>query len=249
MRHSVRRNILALCVSALALLIVPLSVARGGEHSSCGGDSPKVTTGKTCPHDQECPPATCQVSDTKGTKESLGGGDQEKTEHAAHEHAAGEKAEHSMGTMGENHEPMMAMGEHHKEMMKNLDQLEGILHRVGEGNLSAEQQKELGANGEAVVHKMKKSMDKQHEKMGATMGEMKHGAASQPASQPTSQPTGEKSELMNNFCPISGDAVSPDVKTEHNGKTVYFCCKDCIATFKKDPTKYMAKLPQFGGKE
>ncbi|MCK4998304.1 MAG: YHS domain-containing protein, partial [Anaerohalosphaera sp.] len=29
------------------------------------------------------------------------------------------------------------------------------------------------------------------------------------------------------------------------GKKVYFCCPGCDAEFKKDPEKYIGKLPQF----
>jgi YHS domain-containing protein len=43
-------------------------------------------------------------------------------------------------------------------------------------------------------------------------------------------------------CPVAGDPVDPNVSVVYKGRTVYFCCKDCVAKFNKDPEKYMAKL-------
>lgn len=43
-------------------------------------------------------------------------------------------------------------------------------------------------------------------------------------------------------CPITGNAVDRKVSAEVNGKTVYFCCADCIAPYKKDPAKYKTAL-------
>jgi len=46
-------------------------------------------------------------------------------------------------------------------------------------------------------------------------------------------------------CPLMGMAIDKSVFTEYKGKKVYFCCAGCIDGFKKDPEKYVAKLPQF----
>ena len=43
-------------------------------------------------------------------------------------------------------------------------------------------------------------------------------------------------------CPISGNAAKADATAEHKGKTVNFCCNGCVASFKKDPEKYTAKV-------
>lgn len=51
------------------------------------------------------------------------------------------------------------------------------------------------------------------------------------------------------MCPVSGHEIDLAVYTEHEGKKVYFCCDACIEDFKKNPDKYLALLPQFGGKE
>ena len=58
-------------------------------------------------------------------------------------------------------------------------------------------------------------------------------ADSQPATKP-----------VNKFCPIEPDnEVDPKIKTTvYKGKTIGFCCADCINEFNKDPEKYVAKM-------
>jgi YHS domain-containing protein len=46
-------------------------------------------------------------------------------------------------------------------------------------------------------------------------------------------------------CPVMGGPINKQYSTVYQGKTVYFCCPACIETFKKDPGKYIDKLPQF----
>ena len=46
-------------------------------------------------------------------------------------------------------------------------------------------------------------------------------------------------------CPIMGGAIDKNIFTEYKGKKVYFCCAGCEEKFKKEPEKYLAKLPQF----
>jgi YHS domain-containing protein len=46
-------------------------------------------------------------------------------------------------------------------------------------------------------------------------------------------------------CPVMGNPIDKQYKTEYKGKTVYFCCPECKPVFDKDPEKYVAKLPQF----
>jgi len=46
-------------------------------------------------------------------------------------------------------------------------------------------------------------------------------------------------------CPVMGGPVDKNVYTEYQGKKVYFCCTQCLDTFKADPNKYVDKLPQF----
>lgn len=46
-------------------------------------------------------------------------------------------------------------------------------------------------------------------------------------------------------CPVMGQPIDKDLFVEYEGKKVYFCCPGCVDTFKKDPEKYLSKLPQF----
>ena len=48
---------------------------------------------------------------------------------------------------------------------------------------------------------------------------------------------------VNKFCPLNPEnPVDPAVTAVYDGKTIGFCCPDCIADFKKDPAKYMKTL-------
>lgn len=42
-------------------------------------------------------------------------------------------------------------------------------------------------------------------------------------------------------CPVLGMVMSKSmmIPVQHNGKTYYLCCQDCIAKFKADPEKYI----------
>lgn len=46
-------------------------------------------------------------------------------------------------------------------------------------------------------------------------------------------------------CPVMGGAIDKNIFIEYEGKKVYFCCPGCEEQFKKEPEKYIAKLPQF----
>jgi len=48
---------------------------------------------------------------------------------------------------------------------------------------------------------------------------------------------------INKKCPVSGDDVDPKGKTlVYKGKTIGFCCNDCIDLFNKNPDKYADKI-------
>ena len=51
-------------------------------------------------------------------------------------------------------------------------------------------------------------------------------------------------ELNNTTCPVMGGKVNKKIYAVHNGTKVYFCCPGCISTFKKDPEKYLKKIPE-----
>jgi len=81
----------------------------------------------------------------------------------------------------------------------------------------------------------------------------------QPATQPKAQEMGQMPMHENvaaapvpaaatteqTLCPVMGNPINKDIFVEYQGKKVYFCCKACVETFKADPAKYVAKLPQF----
>jgi YHS domain-containing protein len=53
----------------------------------------------------------------------------------------------------------------------------------------------------------------------------------------------KKPKPVNTTCPVTDEAVDPDVATtQYKGKTVGFCCADCVKDFNKDPAKYMKKV-------
>lgn len=67
-----------------------------------------------------------------------------------------------------------------------------------------------------------------------------HSTPPAPAAAETEMTAGKP---VNKYCPINrGDEVDPNVTTVYKGKTIGFCCEDCVDIFKKDPDKYMAGL-------
>jgi YHS domain-containing protein len=56
---------------------------------------------------------------------------------------------------------------------------------------------------------------------------------------------GEKKHAeLNTKCPVSGDDVDKEVTEVYKGRTIAFCCKDCVKDFKKDPDKFVKKLDE-----
>ena len=63
------------------------------------------------------------------------------------------------------------------------------------------------------------------------------------AAAPSTQPASTQPAPVNKKCPISGEDVDPKGKTvTYKGKTVGFCCDDCVEKFNKDPEKYLKDL-------
>ncbi len=58
----------------------------------------------------------------------------------------------------------------------------------------------------------------------------------------TPPPATQPAAAANAKCPVSGDDIDPKVTTVYKGKTVAFCCADCVKSFKADPDKYVAKM-------
>jgi len=61
---------------------------------------------------------------------------------------------------------------------------------------------------------------------------------------PTTAPTTQAAAPINKYCAVQGEGnpVDPNVTVIYQGKTIGFCCEDCIADFNKDPEKYMKNL-------
>jgi YHS domain-containing protein len=74
-------------------------------------------------------------------------------------------------------------------------------------------------------------------------GVMVH-AADKPKGPTTKPSTTQPSKPVNKFCAVEGKdhEVDPKVTTTYKGKTIGFCCKDCIDEFNKDPEKYVKKM-------
>lgn len=58
----------------------------------------------------------------------------------------------------------------------------------------------------------------------------------------------DKGFTTQTMCPVSNKPINPTAVTTYKEKKVYFCCPGCPGAFKKDPAKYVAKLPQFAKK-
>jgi YHS domain-containing protein len=69
-------------------------------------------------------------------------------------------------------------------------------------------------------------------------------AAEKPADKPpTSQPASTQPAPANKKCPVTGEDVDAKGKTvQYKGKTVGFCCDDCIDLFNKNPEKYADRI-------
>jgi YHS domain-containing protein len=56
---------------------------------------------------------------------------------------------------------------------------------------------------------------------------------------------GEKKEAeLNAKCPVSGDDADKTVTKTYKGRTIAFCCNDCVKDFDKNPEKYVKKLDE-----
>jgi YHS domain-containing protein len=70
-------------------------------------------------------------------------------------------------------------------------------------------------------------------------------AADRPKAGPTTKPAAtQPSKPVNKYCAVEGKdhEVDPAVTVKYKGKTIGFCCKDCIEEFNKDPEKYVKKM-------
>jgi YHS domain-containing protein len=66
-------------------------------------------------------------------------------------------------------------------------------------------------------------------------------AAESPTTAPSTQPAADTTPI-NKYCAVNTkDLIDPKVTTVYKGKTIAFCCEDCIKEFNKDPEKYASK--------
>ncbi len=56
----------------------------------------------------------------------------------------------------------------------------------------------------------------------------------------TTQPVATAIPVNMNCMVEKDDKANPAITYDYQGKTYAFCCKDCLAEFKKDPQKYLA---------
>ena len=75
-----------------------------------------------------------------------------------------------------------------------------------------------------------------HMEPGEHGGHDEHGASVAPSATP-SQTAGAQTK-----CPVMGLPIDKSAFVDHDGKRVYFCCPNCVATFKADPEKYLSKM-------
>ena len=55
-------------------------------------------------------------------------------------------------------------------------------------------------------------------------------------------PTPSAAAPAQTVCPVMGGAIDKSIYVDYKGERVYFCCQSCIATFNKEPEKYLAKM-------
>jgi YHS domain-containing protein len=69
-------------------------------------------------------------------------------------------------------------------------------------------------------------------------------AADKPKGPTTKPSTTQPSKPVNKWCAVEGKDhdIDPKVTVVYKGKTIGFCCKDCVEEFEKDPEKYVKKM-------
>ncbi|MDQ3440664.1 MAG: hypothetical protein M3478_09985 [Planctomycetota bacterium] len=75
-----------------------------------------------------------------------------------------------------------------------------------------------------------------------TTGEIDMGDPAMPTTGPATQASASLT-VSNQYCAVMAEnKADPKVTVVHAGKTIGFCCEDCIPTFTKEPAKYLASL-------
>jgi YHS domain-containing protein len=72
-------------------------------------------------------------------------------------------------------------------------------------------------------------------------------AADKPKPTPTTKPAATQpaaGKPVNKWCAVEGKdhEIDPKVTVVYKGKTIGFCCKDCVEEFEKDPEKWVKRM-------
>ncbi len=132
-----------------------------------------------------------------------------------------------------------------EEQNRKLLEIEKQAREKALAVLTPEQRQKLGDVSAQPVS-MASLCQNMCEKMMAGAGKDMPGQTMCPMMQRMTQSKDKQTRTpQQTVCPVMGGKINKDVFTEYKGKKVYFCCPGCIAKFKKNPEKYIAKLPQF----
>jgi len=55
-----------------------------------------------------------------------------------------------------------------------------------------------------------------------------------------------QAKVPQTLCPITNEKIDLKVYTDYGGKRVYFCCKNCIEKFRRDPAKAIEGMESKG---
>ena len=72
-------------------------------------------------------------------------------------------------------------------------------------------------------------------------------AEDKPKAGPTTKPAATQpvaGKPVNKWCAVEGKdhEIDPKVTVVYKGKTIGFCCKDCVEEFEKDPEKWVKRM-------
>ena len=91
---------------------------------------------------------------------------------------------------------------------------------------------------------MKKVEAEEAKKKKAEKSKGEAPAADKKGEKKGEQPAADKSKPVNALCPVEKEhAVDPTTPTAvYKGKTIGFCCDDCVKKFERDPDAFAAEL-------
>lgn len=78
------------------------------------------------------------------------------------------------------------------------------------------------------------------------MAEEKAAATCDAKACPMQKTAADAKAKAQDTCPVMAGKVDKKFFADYEGKRVYFCCAGCIATFQKDPAKYVKEMESKG---